>query len=78
MTDLETARAIKAEITKAECALAMADHLASEAFRTRIDPALLSKAETAHKRATKAVHALHKALERGIKPDGEIAPQFGK
>jgi hypothetical protein len=78
MTDLDTIRAIRAEIIKAECALAQADALATETLRTRIAPELLEKAETAHRRATKAVNTLHRALEKAVKTNGDITPQFGK
>lgn len=78
MTDLEIARAIRAEITKAEAALAAIDALATDDFRSRQSPDLTAKAEAAHKRASKALTALHRTLDRASKGNDVIAPQFGK
>lgn len=78
MNPVEISRAIRAEITAAEAALAKADALATAEFRALVDPADLAKVETAHARATKAVGAMHKALDRASKATGGITPQFGK
>jgi hypothetical protein len=78
MNITDIARAIRAEITAAEAALAKADALATAEFRALIEPADLAKVEAAHARAVKAVNALHRAAAKA-KPRGDvILPQFGK
>jgi hypothetical protein len=78
MTDIEIARAMKVAIREAEVALARVDALATPEFRARQDANLVAKAEAAFARAEKAIGALHKALDKGGRANGDIAPQFGK
>ena len=78
MNITDTARAIRAEITAAEAALAKADCLATAEFRAMIEPADLAKVEAAHMRATKAVNALHRAAARAKPRPDVILPRFGK
>lgn len=77
MTLDETARAIRAEITKAEAALAQVDALATNDFRSTLDPAKLAKAEAALVRATKATNALHRAALAAVKSSGDVTVQSG-
>lgn len=78
MTDAEIARAMKAEILKAETALARVSELATDDFRARQDADLRAKAEAAHKRATKSLTALHGALTRAGKKNDDIVAEVGK
>ena len=78
MNTADIARAIRAEITAAEAALARADALATAEFRALIEPADLAKVETAYNRASKAVGAFHRAVARA-KTRGDVAlPFLGK
>ena len=77
MTNIETARAIRAAITRAEHALAEADALATADFRATMDPDKMAKAEAAMSRATKALTALHRAATAAVKSSGDVTVQSG-
>lgn len=74
---MASARAIRAEITKAEAALAQVDALATDEFRGGLDPDRRAKAEAALARAVKAVNAAHKAMLAAGKSSGDITVQSG-
>ena len=78
MTLQETARAIRAELTKAEAAMAAIDALATDEVRSVVDKDALAKVEAAHARSVKAVGALHRALDKATGASGGVMPKFGK
>ena len=77
MTNADIARGIAAEINDAHAALARANALATEEFRALVQPADLSKVETAHARATRAVNALHRAVAKAARNSGDVTVQSG-
>jgi len=77
MTNGERARAIRAEITKAEASLAQVDALATDEFRDGLDADRRAKAETALARAVKAVNAAHNAMLAAGKSSGDVTVQSG-
>lgn len=77
MSNVEIARAVRAEITKAEAALAKADALATAEFRATMDPDKMAKAEAAMARATKALTMLHRAATAAVKSSGDVTVLSG-
>jgi len=74
MSNEELARLIRAEIIKAESALANIDALASTDFRATLNAAALARGEAALARAIKAAAVLHKTA---FTASGGIQPKFG-